>query len=179
MTARTDVSVSVNGKRVTGTAGTLNHTTRVGVCRPQDRKGKGRSRPPEHCLTTIGRARERVKIERRTMPPKTVAVVSAVSLMIGWLLASTLSPPIARLQSLPERPASTGPAAAAVATPYTEALALKQRAAPPPPQPRRNPFVFGEREPRPSSQPRRVNTETLPPPHPVRPPYELSGIGIS
>jgi hypothetical protein len=35
------------------------------------------------------------------MAPKHVAFVGAICVTIGWLLASTLSPPVARVQSLP------------------------------------------------------------------------------
>ena len=85
----------------------------------------------------------------RPMPPRTVAVICAVSLTVGWLLASVLSPPVARLQSLPDRRATETPAAGDLVSTYSEQLALKQRAAPAPPPPRRNPFVFGGRESRP------------------------------
>ena len=110
------------------------------------------------------------------MPPKTVAVVSAVSVTIGWLLASMLTPPVARLQSLPETRPTPAAAVADPATAYAE-LVLNQRAAPKPPQPRRNPFVFESR----SAGPTRAVTPQmeLPRPQPVRPTYRLSGIGIS
>jgi hypothetical protein len=114
------------------------------------------------------------------MPPRTVAVVCAVSLTVGWLLASILTPPVARLQSLPERRAEATPTPIDSASAYAEQLALKQRAVPAPPQPRRNPFVFGARESRAVSPGRPVRSEAqLPPPQPVGPPYRLSGIGFS
>lgn len=114
------------------------------------------------------------------MPPRTVAVICAVSLTVGWLLASVLSPPVARLQSLPDRRATETPAAGDLVSTYSEQLALKQRAAPAPPQPRRNPFVFGGRESRPVNPARNLTSEVqLPTPRPVGPTYQLSGIGFN
>jgi hypothetical protein len=81
------------------------------------------------------------------MRPKVVALVVASSLTIGWLLASVVSPPVAKLQVLPERTERRAPAQGdAVATPYTEQLHLKLQQAPLPPVPRRNPFVFGSKQ---------------------------------
>jgi hypothetical protein len=81
------------------------------------------------------------------MRPKVVALVVASSLTIGWLLASVVSPPVAKLQVLPERTERRAPAQGdAVATPYTQHLHLKLQHAPLPPVPRRNPFVFGSKQ---------------------------------
>ena len=173
MTARTDVSVSVNGKRVTGTAGTLNHTTRVGVRSARHRNGKCRGASLHSAVS------RRVRIDPRAMPPKPVAVVCAVSLTVGWLLASMLTPPVARLQTLPERRAENAPKAIDTAS-YSEPLTLKLRQSPAPPQPRRNPFMFGGRESRPNDQIRETAPEVpLAPPRPATPAYKLSGIGFT
>jgi hypothetical protein len=81
------------------------------------------------------------------MRPKVVALVIASSLTIGWLLASVVSPPVAKLQVLPDRTERRAPAQGdALATPYTEQLQLKLQQAPLPPVPRRNPFVFGSKQ---------------------------------
>jgi hypothetical protein len=113
------------------------------------------------------------------MPPKTVAVVCAVSVTVGWLLASTLTPPVARLQSLPERRADNQPSALD-ATSYSEQLNLRLRQAPAPPQPRRNPFMFGARESRPESRVREeVSVDAPAPARPAPPAYQLSGIGFT
>ena len=123
-------------------------------------------------------ANRRVKIETRAMPPKTVAVVCAVSVTVGWLLASTLTPPVARLQSLPERRVDNKPALEA--TSYSEQLNLRLREAPAPPQPRRNPFMFGARESRPESRVREAESVDAPAPaRPAPPAYQLSGIGFT
>ena len=78
------------------------------------------------------------------MPPKTVAVLGAVCLTTGWLLASMLAPPVAKLQTLPERRTSR-PATTAVepAAAFTEQLHWRLQQAPTAPVPRRNPFTFG------------------------------------
>ena len=71
------------------------------------------------------------KMSPKDMPPKTVAVLGAVCLTTGWLLASMLTPPVAKLQSLPER--RTASAAAAASDPpaaFTEQLHLKLQQAP-------------------------------------------------
>ena len=116
------------------------------------------------------------------MPLKTVALIAAVSVTIGWLLAAMLTPPVARLQSLPER--QVRPAVAAESAPFTELLNLRLREAPLPPASRRNPFTFGARER--TALPPRITTEPeLPPavhgpqPVPIGPVYALSGIGIT
>ena len=76
------------------------------------------------------------------MPPKTVALVAAVCVTIGWLLAATLTPPVVRVQSLPEQPR---PAAATVEPQLTDRLNLRLQQVPDPPTTRRNPFNFGSR----------------------------------
>ena len=113
------------------------------------------------------------------MPPKPVAVVCAVSLTAGWLLASIVTPPVARLQTLPERRAENAPKAIDPAS-YSAQLTLKLRQFPAPPQPRRNPFMFGGRESRPNDQIRETAPEApLAPPRPATPAYKLSGIGFT
>ena len=117
------------------------------------------------------------------LPPKSVALIGAVCLTIGWLLASVLTPPIARVQTLQER----RPAAADAATrpaPFTELLQMQLRHAPEPPTPRRNPFVFGARPRIAPSAPSQTEPHAAIPAvpdvaRPVGPIYELSGIGIS
>jgi hypothetical protein len=124
----------------------------------------------------------------KDMPPKTVAVLGAVCLTTGWLLASMLAPPVAKLQSLPEhraaaRPASVAPQPAAA---FTEQLHWRLQQAPVAPVPRRNPFTFG-------SKPRATSTTSAPAataapvagtvpvldaaPVPTGPIYALAGIG--
>jgi len=123
------------------------------------------------------------------MPLKTVTLVAAVCLTTGWLLASLLMPPVATLQSLPER--RTGAAARGndSPAPYAEQLQLRLRQAPDPPTPRRNPFVFGARDRdvvsvpgSAAGQPQRRTDIPAPiaaPPQPAGPLFSLSGIGAS
>lgn len=142
MIPRTDVSVSAKGKRVTGTAGTSNHTTnRRGAVEPA-------TRVPRNLATATGvqgpGERRPDKMPLKDMPPKTVAVLGAVCLTTGWLLASMLAPPVAKLQTLPER-RSSRPAATAVepTAAFAEQLHWRLQQAPVAPVPRRNPFTFG------------------------------------
>src|SRR5262245_29627046 len=81
------------------------------------------------------------------MPFRTVALVGAVCLISGWLLASGLTPPTANLQALPERRAPDRASATPLPAAYSEQLKLKLDRLPAAPVPRRNPFVFGGREP--------------------------------
>ena len=112
------------------------------------------------------------------MPLRTVALVAAVSATIGWLLAATLTPPVARLQSLPEQQE----AAAADQRPLIQQLNLRLREAPLPPRSGRNPFSFGVPERRKTPEPE-IDVPTLPNTTPVpvvpEPRYVLSGIGIT
>lgn len=117
------------------------------------------------------------------MPPRTVALIGAVCLTTGWLLASVLTPPVARVQALPERSAT--PAPAAISAPPVERLQFRLSEAPPPPTPQRNPFEFGarhragtvptDREPAPAPP----VADTGAPPAPAGPPHTLAGIGTS
>ena len=91
--------------------------------------------------------------------PREPSLSSALScLTVGWLLASTLTPPVARLQSLPER-AQDRRHCRAEST-FTEQLHFRLRQAPDPPQPRRNPFVSGSR-PAPWRRPRPTREEPI------------------
>ncbi len=117
------------------------------------------------------------------MRPQLVALIVAASLTIGWLLASIVSPPVAQLQDLP--PHDTPPAdqeEQAADTAYAERLNLRMQAAPAPPVPRRNPFVFAE----PVRHDRRRAAPEVAPAAPVDvapvetgPTLRLSGIGSS
>jgi hypothetical protein len=113
------------------------------------------------------------------MPPKTVALVAAVCVTIGWLLAATLSPPVARLQSLTEQ---QRPAAATDEPQFTERLNLRLREVPEPPTTRRNPFNFGSRArnvaPAEPIDPTELVAE-LEAPRQRAFAYSLSGIGIA
>ena len=120
------------------------------------------------------------------MPGKLVALIGAACLTTGWLLASLLTPPVARVQTLRER---RPPAATAATNPAQFAeqsqLRLEQAAAPPtPPTRRRNPFFFGGRQ-TPSErdgaqqEPLVPAFEMTPATLPARPAYSLSGIGVT
>jgi hypothetical protein len=115
------------------------------------------------------------------MPPRTVALVAAVCVTIGWLLAAIVTPPVARLQSLPETPR----AATAGEAQFTERLNLRLREAPPAPTTRRNPFNFGPspRNATPAAGPTAQTTRETEPmtSEATRPTfaYALSGIGIA
>ena len=116
------------------------------------------------------------------MPPRTVALVAAMCVTIGWLLAATLTPPVARVQSRPER--QQRPPAVAEPAPFTAVLNLRLRDAPPPPTTRRNPFSFGTRTrsalpPQTIVPPEREPTPPATSSGPRGPVYSLSGIGIA
>jgi hypothetical protein len=115
------------------------------------------------------------------MHPRHVAFVGAIGITIGWLLASTVSPPVARVQSRPpERP----PAPAIADAPQDiSQVQLGARPQAPMPEGRRNPFVFAPRgghEVSPDA-PRIQAAQAEPaaaPPAPLGPAFVLSGIGI-
>jgi hypothetical protein len=113
------------------------------------------------------------------MQPKHVAIVGVICVSMGWLLASTLTPPVAHVQTRPQpAPRETPiPDASAVA----EELQLKLRHLPTPPTGRRNPFEFGAppRTAQPIVEPRVPPPDILSAPSPPAPPYVLSGIGVS
>lgn len=115
------------------------------------------------------------------MAPKNVALVGALCVTIGWLLASTLAPPVARVQSRPE------PSVPASRTeeppPLVEPLQLRLDELRPAPAGRRNPFTFGARE-RVAAPAVAVQSPSpagaLEPAVPITGPgYVLSGIGIT
>lgn len=87
------------------------------------------------------------------MPPRIVALLGAVCLTTGWLLASIVTPPVARVQSLPERRNAPSAGDDATPAPFSEQLRWRLQQAPAAPSPRRNPFVFGERTTSPSLVP--------------------------
>lgn len=76
------------------------------------------------------------------MAPKSVGLIGAACLSAGWLVASLLTPPVARVQTLPERRTAASPQVDEV--PATAALLLPLRTASTvaPPAARRNPFVY-------------------------------------
>ena len=115
------------------------------------------------------------------VPGRTVAVICAVSLTVGWLLASTLTPPVAQLQSLPER--AERPSQQPAESTFAEQLHFRMQQAPEPPAPRRNPFSFGQRS-RPATAPLAreapaVNVDSPPAAPQTGPRFSLSGIGVT
>lgn len=116
------------------------------------------------------------------MPPRTVALLGAVCLTIGWLLASMLAPPVAQVQVLPERITARPETDAQSRPPSVEQVHLKLRQTPQPPTPRRNPFEFGTRQRVPDAAQSYVAPPPvqvpLPPPI-VGPMLSLSGVGVS
>ena len=72
--------------------------------------------------------------------PRVIGLAAATLVVAGWLLGSTLSPPVAQSQTrAPIREAARAPLPAIVPL-----VSLATRApAPPPPAPARNPFAFG------------------------------------
>lgn len=120
------------------------------------------------------------------MPPKTVALIGAVCLTTGWLLASMLTPPIANLQDLPDRRATAAPQPAPQIPsfePFSERLQSLLRQAPAPPVPKRNPFSFGNRSrsiPA-TASPSEARQAPAPPPAPIAvgPRFTLSGTAVT
>lgn len=84
------------------------------------------------------------------MSKQTLGLVGAASLLAGWMLASTASPPVARSEG-----GQTGQPAPP-APPDTSALSFealqRRQAAPPVPSPQRNPFLFGGLRPTPGAE---------------------------
>jgi hypothetical protein len=121
------------------------------------------------------------------MRPKVVALIVAAALSTGWLLASIMSPPVAVLQGLPRRDQPREPQRESTTdASYSEQLRLKLQAAPQPPVPKRNPFVFGTRErgTAPAAAPSTAMhdappSEPLPPTIPRGPSLRLAGIGTT
>jgi hypothetical protein len=121
------------------------------------------------------------------MPPKAVALIAALCLTTGWLLASVLIPPVARLQALPERRPPRPAAETPAPPPYSEQLKLRLKEAPLPPTPRRNPFLFGSqqrvRPPKSSGPSQQAQTVLAEPPVAApavsAPPFLLSGVATT
>lgn len=113
------------------------------------------------------------------MPLRTVAIIGAVCLTLGWLLASTLAPPVARVQSRPQR--VTAQAASPTPLPVTEQLRLRPMPVVEAPTAARNPFTFVEaRRDSPAAEtapaaPLTLAAEAAP----IRPQWTLAGIGIN
>ena len=115
------------------------------------------------------------------MPPRTVALIGAVCLTTGWLLASVLTPPVARVQVLPERSPVQPQSDAEALAPFAQQLPLGIGQQSQPPTPRRNPFEFAARQ-RVSgaSTPQQAATRPIEipvAPVVVGPIFSLSGIG--
>lgn len=72
--------------------------------------------------------------------PRVLGLAAVALVVAGWLLGSTLSPPVARSQErAPSREIAVGPSLQSI-VPLTR---LATRVAVPAPSPARNPFVFG------------------------------------
>jgi hypothetical protein len=71
--------------------------------------------------------------------PRVLGLAAAALVVAGWLLGSTLSPPVAQTQVRNTVRATAPPALPAI-VPFT---GLTARPTPAPPSPARNPFVFG------------------------------------
>jgi hypothetical protein len=115
------------------------------------------------------------------MAPKHVAFVGAICVTIGWLLASTLSPPVARVQSLPPQRQDRATATPADVV-VTEQVRLPIQLVPSAPEGRRNLFAFATRDPAQiSSRQEIAPAESVPEIAPVvtGPVFILSGVGIS
>ena len=115
------------------------------------------------------------------MSQRNVAFVGAVCVIVGWLIASTVSPPVARVQSRP--PVRNPPAPAADDASPTPQVRLDARPSSSTPEGRRNPFVFAARATRetspgaPADPP--VEPELSPASAATGPSFVLSGIGVS
>jgi hypothetical protein len=115
------------------------------------------------------------------MQTSRVAFVGAICVIIGWLVASTLSPPVARVQSRPQERAKAPEQVPELQ--FTEQLSPRLRQVAPVPVGRRNPFAFAPRQ-RAEQLPAAEQQVTLAPAAdstPIRtgPAYVLSGIGIA
>jgi hypothetical protein len=122
------------------------------------------------------------------MHVRTVALVGALALTLGWALGSFVQPD--QREGAAEGRASTGPrplgtAPSANVAPLTEQLRLKLEQKPRAPRPDRNPFAFGGRRAAPPVT-RRVDTPEAsdsvlpePPPEPVRPGAALQLAGMA
>jgi hypothetical protein len=115
------------------------------------------------------------------MQVRSVALIGALCVTTGWLLASMLTPPVARLQTLPQpRAAQSVPANPDSA--FTERLELRRRQSPATPSGRRNPFTFGTRERvSPGRESGSLDAAAPPAAAPVAtaPALSLAGVGIT
>jgi len=109
------------------------------------------------------------------MSRETLGLVGAACLITGWVLASTLSPPVARSEEGTVRRAA--PAQPAVVVPEFDTLRERMRAAPGAPRPQRNPFVFEAREAPPAAAAGRVAVP--PPPAPTVTRVDVALVGIA
>jgi hypothetical protein len=114
------------------------------------------------------------------MQPSRVAFVGAICVIIGWLVASTLSPPVARVQSRPQERAKAPEPVPELQ--FTEQLSPRLRQVAPVPVGRRNLFAFATQ--RTEQAPAAEQQVTLAPaadstPLRTGPAYVLSGIGIA
>jgi hypothetical protein len=113
------------------------------------------------------------------MPPRTIALIGAICVTLGWLMASVVTPPVARVQVLPERRSAPASAVTSIDAPtqYTEELQLRLRRMPDPPAPRRNPFAFSSKRSTVSSSSSSIRpTDSAPAPVTIAPGYTLAGI---
>lgn len=117
--------------------------------------------------------------------PRTVVLIGAVSLALGWMVGNTSSP--ATQDSSTERRTS-GPrplgAPATTVAPFTAQLRQKLDEHPRAPMPGRNPFVFGSRRayspPMARAEAREPEPEARPAaPPPAFSPFKLSGIAAT
>jgi hypothetical protein len=117
------------------------------------------------------------------LPGRTVAYIGAVCVTVGWLLASTLTPPVANVQSLPGRQPKPTPVGEEPT--LTERLQFRTERTTVAPTPKRNPFVFGERSRTAATQPTADDVGAQEPSLPatsqpvVGPVFSLAGIGIT
>ena len=117
--------------------------------------------------------------------PKTVALSGVACLSIGWLAASLLSPPVARLQARPVPRAGRPTTPSTAADVFSETLRLKLERSTSAPISRRNPFVFGTRERAVASTLTERRAESDEPaaapaaPVIVAPPYRLAGLAAT
>jgi hypothetical protein len=127
-------------------------------------------------------------MDHPNMPPKTVALFAVACLTTGWVLASVLTPPVAKSQALPDRrSAQPSGTSDVIVSGFSEHLKLRLQSAPEPPTPRRNPFRFGTREraPEPASIGSRSSSPTAfasprdVAPLPVGPIYTLAGMAVT
>jgi hypothetical protein len=119
-------------------------------------------------------------------PKKSVGLIGAACLSAGWLVASLLTPPVARVQTLPQRRTAATAQADEAPTPIT-LLPLGAPSASAAPLARRNPFVYARRAgpdsvAMPLAETAPTGAGVAPPPAApavVAPHYTLSGIATT